>query len=42
MWSDVAVLAIFGLGFLALTFAYFMTRSQDNEVGMKSEQALTV
>ncbi|KTD85246.1 YhgE/Pip domain-containing protein [Paenibacillus etheri] len=42
MWSDVGVLAIFGLGFLALTFAYFMTRSRDNEAGMKSEQAMTV
>lgn len=42
MWGDVGILAIFGLGFLALTFAYFMTRSRENEVGVNSEQVLTV
>ena len=42
MWNDVGVLAIFGIGFLALTFGYFMSRKKDNETNMKSEQVLTV
>lgn len=42
MWNDVGVLAIFGIGFLALTFGYFMSRNKDNEANMKSEQVLTV
>lgn len=42
MWSNVGVLAIFGLGFLALTFAYFMTRNRESDTGVKSEQVMTV
>ncbi|WP_342564505.1 YhgE/Pip domain-containing protein [Paenibacillus sp. FSL R7-0345] len=42
MWSDAGVLAIYGIVFLALTFTYFMTRSQENEITVKSEQVLTV
>ncbi|WP_310831618.1 YhgE/Pip domain-containing protein [Paenibacillus pedocola] len=42
MWSDAGLLAIYGIVFLALTFTYFMTREQENEVMVKGEQALTV
>lgn len=41
MWSSVGILAIFGLGFLALTFAYFMSRNRDNAAGMNNEQPIT-
>lgn len=42
MWSDAGVLAIYGIVFLALTFTYFMTREQENEITVKGEQVLTV
>ncbi|MNF13502.1 hypothetical protein D3C80_2153740 [compost metagenome] len=42
MWSDAGALAIYGIVFLALTFTYFMTREQENEISVKGEQVLTV
>lgn len=42
MWSDAGFLAIYGIVFLALTFTYFMTRAQENEITVNGEQALTV
>lgn len=42
MWSDAGLLALYGVVFLAFTFTYFMTRDQDHEASVKSEQVLTV
>ncbi|NUU63527.1 YhgE/Pip family protein [Paenibacillus agri] len=42
MWGDMGRLAIYGVIFMLLTLAYFMTRSQDNEMALKNEKVLTV
>lgn len=42
MWADAGTLAIYGIVFLALTLAYFMTRDLESEVEVTSEQVLTV
>ncbi|UQZ35073.1 hypothetical protein C2I18_17010 [Paenibacillus sp. PK3_47] len=42
MWSDAGLLAVYGIVFLAFTFTYFMSRNQDREAAVKSEQVLTV
>ncbi|KAA9004802.1 YhgE/Pip domain-containing protein [Paenibacillus spiritus] len=42
MWSDLGILAIFAVGFLALTLIYFLTRNRDTQAGVKSEQVMNV